>query len=475
MADIIERDAVDLAKAVRNRELSAQQVVAAHLSRAEALGSALGAFVRLTPDSASQTAVRIDAELAAGRQPGVLAGVPCPIKDLAAVAGVPLGAGSAALAGFVPDVDDDVVTWLAEAGTISLGKTATPEFGLPCYTEPEGAAPAVTPWHTTRMAGGSSGGAAVAVATGMAPIAHASDGGGSIRIPAACCGVVGLKPSRGRVSLGRSRAPGPGLTTDGVISRSVRDTAVGLDVLAGHGRGEPYPIAAPIEPFAEAARRDPGRLRIGVLTTPVIAEADVHPACLEAAADTAEVLARLGHDVAVAAVPFPVDRWQDFMAIWAVGAATIPLPPQADGALRPLTRWLRETGRQVSGTAYAEALAGLQRLGVEIAEAWDGFDAVLTPTLAMPPLPIGALRDDDDPAADFAAQTRFTPWTSVANLSGRPAISLPLHTADVDGVTLPIGVMFTGRLAEEGRLLALATQLESEVGWDHPFVTDTPR
>lgn len=475
MADIIERDALDLADAVRRRELSAQQVVSAHLQRAEALGAALGAFVRLTADSALQAAVDIDAELDAGRPAGVLAGVPCPIKDLAAVAGVPMAAGSAALTGFVPEADDEVVGWLAEAGTISIGKTATPEFGLPCYTEPEGAAPAVTPWDTTRMAGGSSGGAAVAVATGMAPIAHASDGGGSIRIPASCCGVVGLKPSRGRVSLGRLRAPGPGLTTDGVISRSVRDTAAGLDVLRGHGIGEPYPIEAPLEPFAITAGRDPGRLRIGVLTTPVIAEADVHPVCLEAATRTAEVLARLGHDVEPAPVPFPVERWQDFMAIWAVGAATIPLPPQAEAALRPLTRWLRETGRDVSGTAYAEALAGLQRLGIEIAEAWDGFDAVLTPTLAMPPLPVGMLRNDDDPAADFAAQTRFTPWTSVANLSGRPAISLPLHTADVEGATVPIGVMFTGRFAEEGRLLSLATQLESEVGWEHPFLTADPR
>lgn len=474
MVDIIERDAVDLAEAVRHRELTAQQVVAAHLQRAESLSAALGAFARLTPDSAAQAAVRIDAELDAGGQPGVLAGVPCPIKDLAAVAGVPMGAGSAALAGFVPEADDDVVGWLAEAGTISIGKTATPEFGLPCYTEPEGAAPAVTPWDTTRMAGGSSGGAAVAVATGMAPIAHASDGGGSIRIPASCCGVVGLKPSRGRVSVGRLRAPGPGLTTDGVISRSVRDTAIGLDVLCGHGIAEPYPITPPPEPFAVTARRDPGRLRIGILTTPVIAEADVHPVCLEAATHTADVLARLGHDVDLAPVPFPVQRWQDFMAIWAVGAATIPLPPQADTVLRPLTRWLRETGREVSGTTYAEALAGLQRLGVEIAEAWDALDAVLTPTLAMPPLPVGALRNDDDPAADFAAQTRFTPWTSVANLSGRPAISLPLRTAQVEGATVPIGVMFTGRFAEEGRLLSLATQLESEVGWDHPFVTAAP-
>lgn len=474
MAGITERDAVDLAGAVRSREFSAAEVVAAHQQRAEMLGPRLGAFARLTPQLADQAVARIDAALAAGRDPGVFAGVPCPIKDLNPVAGVPMDAGSAALTGFVPTADDDIVGWLAAAGTIIIGKTATPEFGLPCYTEPEGAPPAVTPWDTTRMAGGSSGGAAVAVATGMAPIAQASDGGGSIRIPAACCGVVGLKPSRGRISAGRQRTAGPGLTTDGVITRTVRDTAVGLDVLCGHGSGEASALPRPAQPFARAVDQDPGRLRIGVLTTPVIAEADVDPSCRRAAEATGEALAGLGHEVTAAPAPFPVQRWQDFMAIWAVGAATIPIPESAEPLLRPLTRWLREIGRRTSGTAYAQALAGLQRLEVEITEAWADFDLVLTPTLAMPPLPVGALRDDDDPAADFAAQTRFTPWTSVANLSGRPAMSLPLHTTMVKGTRLPIGVMLTAGFGQEAVLLSVAAQLEAELGWQHPFLSTIP-
>lgn len=474
MADITQRDALDLAQAVRSGELSATEVVAAHLRRAATLGTELGAFVRLLPERAAETAARIDADLAAGTDPGILAGVPCPIKDLNPVAGVPLGAGSAALAGFVPEADDDIVGWLAAAGTVNIGKTATPEFGLPCYTEPEGAHPAVTPWDTTRMAGGSSGGAAIAVATGMAPIAHASDGGGSIRIPAACCGVVGIKPSRGRISPGRQRTAGPGLTTDGVITRTVRDAAVGLDVLSGHGSGEVGALPVPAESFQQAVGRAPRRQRIGVLTTPVIAEAEVHPACRQAAEATGELLAQFGHEVSTAPVPFPVHRWQDFMAIWAVGAATIPVPESNEAMLRPLTRWLRETGRRVSGTAYAQALAGLQRLEVEISDAWADFDLVVTPTLAMPPLPIGALRDDDDPAADFAAQTRFTPWTSIANLSGRPAISLPLHTALVEQVRLPIGVMLTAGFGREALLLSVAAQLEAASPWQHPFVAATP-
>ena len=474
MAELTTLSAAEIAGGIAAGEFSAGEVVSAHLDRTVRLNAELGAFARVTGAEALKRAEFIDAAVASGSATGLLGGVPCPIKDLTPVAGVGIEAGSAALKGSVADVDDDIVGWLAEAGTISTGKTATPEFGLPCYTEPAGAPPAVTPWDCAKMAGGSSGGAAVAVATGMAPIAHASDGGGSIRSPASCCGLVGLKASRGRIGPGRLRQPGPGLTTDGVLSRTVADSAVALDVLAGRGQGLTY-HAPPQQPgFLESARTPPRKLRIGVLTTPVIAEAEVHQACLDAVARTVEHLATLGHDVVEAPVPFAVDRWTAFEDIWAVGAATIPLPPSAEGSLRPLTRWLRERGRQVSGVSYADALSALQRLGLEVAEAWDGFDAVLTPTLAQPPLPIGALRNDADPAADFAAQTRFTPWTSVANLSGRPAISLPLHTALIDGAWLPIGVMFTGRFGAEALLLSLATQLEEAVGWQHPFLTADP-
>jgi len=467
---LTERTALELAGLVGEREVRAVDVVAAHLERSERLAARLGAFARLTPDSALERATRLDAALDRGEPVPPLAGVPCPIKDLSPVAGIGWEAGSAAMAGTIAEVDDDVVGWFAEAGTISTGKTATPEFGLPCYTEPEGAPPAVTPWDPSRMAGGSSGGAAVAVATGMAPIAHASDGGGSIRIPASCCGLVGLKPSRGRIGTGRLRQPGPGLTTDGVLSRTVADTAAALDALAGRGVGETYTSPPVAGTFLGASRRDPGQLRIGVLTTPVITDADVHPACTDAVDATVAALVRAGHDIEAAPVPFPADHWLAFRAVWAVGAATIPIPAEAELALRPLTRWLRETGRRVSGVDYAQALGTIQRLTREVALAWGGFDAVLTPTLAQPPLAVGALRDDDDPAADFAAQTRFTPWTSVANLTGLPAISLPLHTSVVDGSTLPIGVMFFGRPGADDLLLSLAGQLEAEVGWRHPHL-----
>ncbi len=467
-------DALATARAVRERAATAAEVAEAYLARAARLSPVVGAFARLTPGLAFDQAAEVDAAVARGDVGAPLLGVPLPIKDLTPVAGVGWEAGSAAMRGTVAELDDDLVGWFAAAGTVMLGKTATPEFGLPCYTEPEGAPAARTPWDLSRSAGGSSGGAAAAVATGLAPIAHASDAGGSIRIPASTCGLVGLKASRGRVFGGRLRMPGPGLGSDGVLTLTVADTAVALDVLSGHGVGDTYQVEPPRTTFLEAAGREPGRLRVGVLTTPVIAEADVHPACLDAVSRTAEALVRLGHDVTDAPVPFEGGRWESFHALWAVGSASIPLPEEAEPMLRPLTRWLRETGRRTSGVAYAEAVAAVQRLTMDTAEVWDTFDVILTPTLAQPPSRVGALRNDDDPAADFAAQTRFTPWTSVYNLTGRPAISLPLHTAEVEGRTLPIGVMLGARHAAEETLLALAAQLEASMGWQHPFLLAEP-
>jgi len=329
----------------------------------------------------------------------------------------------------------------------------------------------VTPWDRSRSAGGSSGGAAAAVAAGIAPLAHASDGGGSIRVPASACGLVGLKPSRGLVSPG-NRPPGPGLGTEGVVSRTVRDTGLALDVLAGPRPGDTYWAPITAGGYLAACDRPPERLRVGLLTTPVIAaDAEVHPACLDAVARAGLLLEGLGHEVTDAPVAFPAEQWQAFTTVWAVGALGIPLPPEAEGALTPLTRWLRESGRSASGADYAGALAAIQLLTQQVALTWADFDVVVSPTMAQPPAPLGSLRDDADPAGDFAAQTRFTPWTSVYNLTGRPAISLPLHTARVNGVEspeLPIGVMLGGRFGREDVLLGLAAALESVTPWSPP-------
>ncbi|MFT3860863.1 amidase [Micropruina sp.] len=465
--------ALDIAREVNAGRLSAVEIAEAALTLAERRGVRYGAFTCLAPERALADARRTDRRVAAGeRLP--LAGVPNPIKDLNPVAGLPWEAGSAALRGTVAGADDPIVGWFGQAGSTMLGKTATPEFGLPCYTEPDGRPPAVTPWDPSRSAGGSSGGAAAAVAAGIVPIAHASDGGGSIRIPASACGLVGLKASRGLISPG-SRPPGPGLGTDGVLSRTVRDTALTLDVLAGSRPGDTY--WAPADPggYLAACDRAPERLRIGVLTAPVIvADAPVHTACLDAVARAALLLEGLGHDVTEAPVAFAAGRWEAFGAVWRVGALSIPLPAEAEPLLTPLTRWLRAEGRRATGLEYADALAAIQSLTREIARTWADFDVIVSPTLAQPPALVGSLRDDDDPAADFAAQTRFTPWTSVFNLSGRPAISLPLHTARVDGTdspVLPIGVMLGGRLGADSTLLGLAAALEAVAPWERPLLS----
>lgn len=469
MAELHDLTALELAAAIRDRETSPSDVVRHTLERAERLGPQVGAFVTLTADRAlaqardAETLLRTTTD--AGALPPLL-GVPCPIKDLNAVAGVPMSAGSRALDGYVPEHDDGIVTLLERAGTIMLGKTTTPELGLPCYTEPDGLPPARTPWDLGRSAGGSSGGAAAAVAARIVPVAQGSDGGGSIRIPASACGLVGLKPSRGRISPGPHLLDGAGLASLGFLTRDVRDSAALLDAAAHPWPGDTFELPRPRAPFLESAHRPPERLRVGVLTTPVIAaDAPVHPACLSAVSAVAAELVALGHDVSPAPVPFPAERWDAFRALWSIMALQAPVPPEREHLLVPLTRWLREEGRKVSGLEHARAVSAVQALTREIARTWSAFDVILSPTLAQLPTAVGALRDDDDPAADFAAQTRFTPWTSVWNLSGRPAISLPVAMHD-DGAPLPVGVMLGARLGREDLLLGLGAALEETFRWE---------
>ena len=311
------------------------------------------------------------------------------------------------------------------------------------------------------MAGGSSGGAAAAVGAGQVPIAQGSDGGGSIRIPASCCGVVGLKPSRGRVSAGPYGIDGPGLVCGGVLTRTVRDTAAALDVLSGPWPGDPFYAPTPTETFLSACGRDPGRLRIGILREPVIADVQVHPDILAALDRTAATLESMGHVVEQTSAPFGPREWDSFRCVWEVGAAAIPVLPEREELCTPMSRWLRAGGRRRSGVELAEALAGIQMVARQVGQHWQRFDVIISPTLAQPPLPVGALRDDEDPAADFDAQCRFTPWTSLWNITGRPAMSLPLHNTRIDGVELPIGIMIGGRLYDEATLLALGCALEN--------------
>jgi len=458
VAELHDLTALEQGDLVRRGEVSSLELVEHYLARIEALDD-VGAFVTRTDDRARATAVALP------ESDSPLRGVPTAIKDLNATAGVPTAFGSPVFAGYVPDVSDGVTLALEAAGLVSLGKTSTPEFGSPCYTEPEGQAPAVTPWDRTRMAGGSSGGAAAAVAAGLVPVAQGSDGGGSIRIPASCCGLVGLKPTRGRISGYPMYGDPVGLATSGSIARTVRDAAALLDVQAGRRPGDPSWAPPPSGTFLAACDREPGRLRIARFLDPVIADVPIDPACVTAYEQTSLLLARLGHEVVDVPVPLPPEAVPVFETCWAVLTALTPVPPDKEHLLRPLTRWLAERGRAVSGPEFGLALGAMRRFAAAALEALAPYDAVLTPTLASPPLPVGAIRDDADPARDFENQKAFTPYTSAWNVTGMPAISLPLHWTG--GTTpLPVGVMLAARPAEEELLLGLSAQLEAAHPWN---------
>ncbi|MFT3871219.1 MAG: amidase [Nocardioides sp.] len=459
MSELHDLTALELGDLVHRRTVSPAELVRHFAERVDDVG----AFVTRTTDLALERAEALAASMTESDHPSPLFGVPTAIKDLNLTAGVPTQFGSPTFVGYVPPFSDQVVLSLEQAGLISLGKTATPEFGSPCYTEPEGRPAAVTPWDRTRMAGGSSGGAAAAVAAGLVPIAQGSDGGGSIRIPASCCGLFGLKPSRGRVSGAPMYGDPVGLSTAGPIAHTVRDAAAMLDILAGRQVGDPFWAPPEAEPFLAACDRDPGRLRIARFVEPVIADAPVHPEVVAVWEDASRLLESLGHEVVDIPVPLPEAAVPVFETCWAVLTGLTVLPPGAsEEQLRPLTRWLTERGRAVSGPQFGLALGEIRRVAAAALAALAPYDAVLTPTLAQPPLPVGALRNDADPMADFEAQKAFTPWTSAWNVTGMPAVSLPLHWTP-EG--LPVGIMLAARPAEEALLLSLSAQVEAAHPW----------
>jgi amidase len=467
MSDLHDLTALEQGAAVRAREITPSELVEHYLDRIDKLSESVGAFVTVTEDGARRQAraaeLRLD-EAGPDEPLSPLLGVPTAIKDLNLTAGVRTTMGSAATSTFVPGLTDEVVLRIEAAGMASLGKTNTPEFGSPCYTEPAVAPPARTPWDLDRMAGGSSGGAGAAVAAGLVPLAQGSDGGGSIRIPASCCGLFGLKPSRGRISAGPMYGDPVGLSTNGPLARTVRDAAAMLDTMAGPAVGDPF-WAPPLpqgERYLDWCDRDPGRLRIGRFATPVIGPVPVDPECLRAYDDATALLERLGHDVEEIDVPIGPEAVPTFELCWSVLTTLTPVPPGAEHLLRPLTRWLRERGEAVSGPDFGMAVGEVRRIAAEALQRLAPYDAVLTPTLAQPPLRIGEIRDDADPARDFENQKAFTPWTSAWNLTGMPAASLPLHMTP-DG--LPVGVMLAARPAEEHLLLALCAQVEAAAPW----------
>jgi amidase len=381
------------------------------------------------------------------------------VKDLTETAGVRTTFGSRAFASYVPANDTALVRRMKDAGFVILGKSNTPEFGITSVTESEQNGACRNPWDVSRTPGGSSGGAAAAVAAGVLPLAQGSDGGGSIRIPAACCGLFGLKPSRGRVSAAPFVSGSLELSQSAGISVTVRDAAAFLDVVAGYEPGDAHWAPPPARPFLEEVGADPGRLRIALTVEPPIAY-DVEPACAAAARSAADALAALGHDVVEATPPWRDESLLDLFAVmWQLTPALYPVADES--LLTPLNRFLAERARATSSVQLSQAVAALQRLARRVISFWDGVDVVLTPALAKLPVPIGWVFEPDDPWEQFLRGGELTPFTPLVNVTGQPAMSVPFGVAE----GLPVGVQLIGPPAGEALLFRLAAQLEAAHPW----------
>ncbi|MEZ5190602.1 MAG: amidase [Schumannella sp.] len=467
MAELHDLTALEQLERLRAGELSPREPVEHYLARIDALDAGLGAFVTLTPELALARA----RELEGTARSAALWGIPMADKDLVARAGVPTRYGSRLFADYVPDASDELALALDATGAISLGKTNTPEFGMPSYTEPLAHVPARTPYDLSRGAGGSSGGAAVAVAAGLLPVAPGSDGGGSVRIPAASTGLVGLKPARGRIPAGAGFGDPAGLVVPGPLARTVADAALVLDALVGAGPYR-YATAAPSwdgGAFLNAAVRGEGRFQVGVTTWSPWATAYELELSAEARAALDVALREfdaLGHGVEELDLPPEEGYAPAFRTVWQAGASGIPVADDELDRLEPLTAWLVRRGREVSARELADAESWLTGFERRIITAFNPFDAVLTPALALTPRPVGWY-DAEDGERNFAQQVQFTPFTSMVNVAGLPAISLPVATTE-DG--LPMGVQLIGRPGREDVLLAIGAQLERRLGWQlrHP-------
>jgi amidase len=463
-ADLMFRSVTDLAGLVRTGELSARELVETSLQRIEELDGQLSAFVDVDGERALA-----EAEEVGSGDPRPFAGVPIAIKNNRAVKGWRLTHACDLMADHVADYDHNVTRRFKDAGFVVVGTTNLPEYGILPVSEPRHRQTR-NPWDTERTPGGSSGGSGAAVAAGMIPIGHANDGGGSTRIPAACCGLVGLKPQRGRISLAPELGDHP-LVTDGVLTRTVAETAELLDVLAGYEVGDATWAPDPDEPFATAARRDPGKLRIGIAVRPPLPDAEVDPVFVAAARETGELLASLGHEVEEANPP-----WTDksllplfsasFMTAIAMSIGYSGMvagrDPQPED-MQALSWAIYDRIRNTNALEIAGAGAQLQIFMRRLVQALDAYDVIVTPGLAQRQLPIGTLDADAENAmATFAESGRFTPFTAGLNATGQPALMLPLFHGD-DG--LPTGVQLIGRPAREDVLLQVGTQLEAAKPW----------
>lgn len=461
--------AVEQGAAVARGEITALDLVEHYLARIQALDARTGAFVTVNAEQARAQAT------VAHRAGGPLAGVPVAVKDMTATAGLATTYGSAAFADQVPTADADVVTHLRDAGLVLLGKTATAELGVSLVVDDRSGRPIGNPWQPHLSCGGSSGGSAVAVAAGLAPIAHGTDLAGSVRVPAAMCSLVGYKPARGTVSWGPGGLQHMGLGTNGVLARTVSDAAAVLDVLSRPVAGEPYPAPAPPHGgYLELARRPdralPRRLRIGQFTEPIVTDGVVHPDCAAAVDRTADALVHAGHDVVE--VKLPVDRsvGAALDVVLAALVAAVPIPAPREPLLREYTRRWRSRGATTSAVDLVQALTTLQHAAAAAAAHLAHVDLLLCPTTATPYLPVDRGCDCPDRPSMPAVRPRdreVSPYCAWFNVSGAPAVSLPVSST-ADGV--PVGVMLGGvALAGpdnlDARLLAVAAEVERALPW----------
>ncbi|HEV8574304.1 MAG TPA: amidase family protein [Dehalococcoidia bacterium] len=468
MNDIALLDASAQAELVRTKQVKAIELVDAAIDRIERLNPRINAVVTPMYDIARKAAE--------GQLPdGPFSGVPFLLKDLGPMyAGVRQASGTAFLKDMISPIDSELTKRYKAAGLIVVGKTNTPEFGLVPTTEPKLFGPSRNPWNPERTTGGSSGGSAAAVAAGMTSMAHANDGGGSIRIPASCCGLFGLKPTRARVPLGPLFGDQmSGLVIDHAVTRSVRDSAGLLDATAGPDLGDPYWAPPPERPFLQEVGADPGSLRIAFTQKKLYGEGALHPDCVDAVRDAVRLCEELGHEVTEAAPALNGDEIIDaFTKMWEGGVTSgidtvirfIGRTP-GDDEIEPLTRTLYEAGKQVSASDYLLAVASMQLMARQVAAFHQQYDLWLTPTLGEPPVPLGSFEPTpDNPRAGFERAADFVPFTPLQNATGQPAMSVPLYW-NAEG--LPVGVHFAARFGDEATLFRLAAQLEEARPWAH--------
>jgi amidase len=452
--DLAFTPALEQAELIRRREVSPLELVEIYLERISSLNPQLGSYFTVTASQALAEAKAKTEMLVNASELPPFFGVPISIKDLNPVEGIPCTYGNPALLNNIPEYDDGVVTLIKQAGFIMLGKTATSELGSAPYTEPQEFPPARNPWNLEYTPGGSSGGAAAAVAAGLCPIAQGSDGGGSIRGPVACCGLVGIKPSRGRVTHAPAGDRLSGLAMNGPIGRTVADTAALLDIMSGYVIGDPYWLPNPEPSFLAFAKEKPGALRIAYSTSiPPIGKADAN--CEQSVIETVKLLTELGHIVEEKTLDFS-ELIEPFQIVWQTSIAASGVPAQA---LQPLNQWL--LARESSAGEYLKAVYKIQIISRQIIALFDTIDMLLLPVFLHSPIRVGEWAQLS-PEETFQKIIHWVAPCPLANATGQPAMAIPVG---FDKLGLPQSVQLVGRPAAETTLISLAAQIEAAKPW----------